>query len=89
MQSDFVDGPEEWVTVGHCYVDVRPLRGREYFDASSVESTITHKIETEFRSDVTSEMRLKVGESRFFNIESVINVNEGNRSLELMCGENR
>lgn len=86
LQNDFVNGSASWETVGQCYCDVRPLRGREYFDAAQIEASVSHKIATEFRTDITPDRRLKIGE-RIFNLHSVANVNESNRSLEIMAEE--
>lgn len=88
LQNDFVGGAAGWETIGHCYLDLRPVRGKEYYDASQLAATVTHKGETEYRNDVTEDMRLRIG-TRVLNIQSVINVNEANRSLELMLSENK
>jgi SPP1 family predicted phage head-tail adaptor len=101
LRNDFDDSGGEWVEFSQCYADVRPLRGIELFNAQQVQSQVTHTIETEFIAGVTSAMRIKaarpalvnIGDPdhadnfRFFEIASVINPNEANRSLELLCIE--
>ena len=69
-----------------CFCDIRPLSGREQLLAQQAEATITHRIETEYMAGVTPEMRVVAG-GRIFEIVSVANVNEANRSLELSCIE--
>jgi SPP1 family predicted phage head-tail adaptor len=100
-QNDFDGTGGDWVTFSNCYADVRPLRGRELIDAQQVQSHITHNIETEFVYGAHSGMRIKVRRQvlvtedepehddnyRFFEITSLVNVNEGNRSMELLCIE--
>lgn len=99
--NDFDGTGGEWREFARCYADIRPLRGRELFDAQQVQSQVTHNIETEFISGVTSAMRIKFAKTeqvnqneenadenfRIFEIGSAINVNEANRSLELLCVE--
>lgn len=66
------------------YVDIEPLRGREYFAAKQVNAEIEAKIKMRYRSDVTAKMRF-VHNSDEYYIDSVINVGERNRELQLMC----
>jgi SPP1 family predicted phage head-tail adaptor len=101
LRNDFDDTGGEWVEFAPCYADVRPLRGIELFNAQQVQSQVTHTVETEFIAGVTSAMRIKAARSalvniaepdhddnyRYFEIASVINPNESNRSLELLCIE--
>jgi len=76
----------EWEEFATVYADLRPLTGRELFSAQQVQSMVNFKLETEYVAGVTSEMRVAVS-SRVFEIETVLNVNESNRSLELLCVE--
>jgi SPP1 family predicted phage head-tail adaptor len=69
-----------------CYCDIRPLSGQEQLLAQQTEATVTHRIGTEFIPGVTPEMKVVAG-GRVFEIVSVVNVNEANRSLELNCIE--
>jgi SPP1 family predicted phage head-tail adaptor len=99
--NDFDGTGGDWESFAQCYADIRPLRGRELFDAQQVQAHVTHAIETEFIYGVTAAMKVRVAKPelvnedepdaeenfRFFNIETVINVNEANRSLELLCTE--
>lgn len=91
----------EWVEFAQCYADVRPLRGEELFHAQQVQAQATYLIETEFIPHVKPQMRVRVPQDelvnqddieadvnfRVFEIRSAINVNEANRSLELLCIE--
>jgi len=100
-QNDFTGTGGEWVEFALCYVDVRPLRGQELFNAQQVQAQVTHSIETEFVYDVKPKMRVRVPRDvlvnvdeinddanfRHFEITAAINVNEANRSLELLCIE--
>ena len=58
----------------------------EYFAAQSTQADVTHRIVLRFLSVIIPKMRVKFG-SRVFDILSIINVNERNRELQLMCRE--
>lgn len=90
-----------WQVLFRAFVDIKPLRGNEFLVAQGIESRITHRVWTYWRDGVTSRDRLKITRNqqpkpndpnhesnfRIFNIESVINVGERNRELELMVVE--
>lgn len=65
---------------------VSPLRGRERNESLGVTPEVTHKVEIRYIAGLTPDKRLKFG-SRVFSIESVINPEEKNVILELMCKE--
>lgn len=65
---------------------VQPLRGRERNESLGVTPEVTHKIEIRYIAGLMPDKRLKFG-SRVFSIEFVINVEEKNVILELMCKE--
>lgn len=65
---------------------VEPLNGRELFNAQQVEPVITHRVRLRYIKGITAHMRIK-HRKRELNIESVINVDERNRELELLCRE--
>jgi SPP1 family predicted phage head-tail adaptor len=86
----------EWIDVAEMLVGLMPLSGRELANAQQVESLATHKVKTHYRGDVWPKMRLRMlrpgvisadtnndSHYRMFNIESVLNVDEANRELEL------
>lgn len=75
-----------WSTVATVYASVEPIRGREMFDAEQVQSEVTHRVRLRYRPGLTSQMRLLFN-GRMFEIQTVINVNERNREVQLMCKE--
>lgn len=77
---------ESWSTTHLAYADIQPIRGREFFNAEAVNSDVTHKVTIRYRAGITPKMRLLFG-TRELHITSVINVNERNDCLELMCKE--
>lgn len=75
-----------WSDYATVRASVEPMSGREYWNSKQVQSEITHEIRIRYYPGVTSEMRVSWG-NRVFEIESVINVNERNREMILMCKE--
>lgn len=75
-----------WSTVATVYASVEPIRGREMFDAEQVQSEVTHRVRLRYRPGLTSQMRLLFN-ARTFEVQTVINVNERNREVQLMCKE--
>jgi SPP1 family predicted phage head-tail adaptor len=77
---------ETWSTFAAVQASIEPISGREYFAAQSTQADVTHRISLRYLEGVIPKMRVKYG-LRIFDILSVINVNERNRELQLMCRE--
>jgi SPP1 family predicted phage head-tail adaptor len=77
---------ETWSPYATVHASIEPMSGREYFAAQSTQADETHRISLRYLSGVTPKMRVNYA-SRIFDILSVINVNERNRELQLMCRE--
>ena len=77
---------QTWSTTITTRAAIAPLRGREYFEAHQENREVTHKIIIRYQSGITPKMRINFN-GRYFDIESIINVEERNRELNLMCVE--
>ena len=77
---------ETWSAFADVQASIEPISGREYFAAQITQADVTHRISLRFIAGIITKMRVKHG-SRIFDILSVINVNERNRELQLMCRE--
>lgn len=77
---------ETWADVATVWAAIEPIRGREYFEAQQVNAEVSHRIKCRYRSGILPVMRAVFG-VRIFRIEAVINVDERNRELQLMCIE--
>ena len=75
-----------WATSSYAYAAIMPLRGREYLTASQERSAVTHRIRIRHLSGLNPKKRIKFG-SRYFNIGSVINVDERNIYQDIMASE--
>lgn len=77
---------EAWNDVATVWASAEPLRGREYFAAAAVNRENTVRFRIRYKPDVSSDMRIKY-DGRFFDIQSVIDVNERHKELHLMAEE--
>ena len=75
-----------WVTYSVRWASVEPLRGQELFAAQQINAEITHRVRLRYCDDLTASHRLVFG-SRSLNILSILNPEERNRELEVMCKE--
>jgi len=77
---------EVWSELRREWASIEPISGREFFAASGERAEVTHRLRVAYGSGVMARDRALSG-SRIFDIRSVINVEERNRELELMCTE--
>lgn len=77
---------EVWTEVATVWAAIKPLRGNERYEAQQVQSTLTHKVTIRYREGIKPQMRLTY-KGRIFDIESVIDIEERHRWLELLCSE--
>lgn len=77
---------KSWTTYANVWGSIKPFQGREYIQAQSVHAELTHRIYCRYLAGVTNKMRVLFG-SRIFDIQSIINTDERNVELQLMCTE--
>lgn len=77
---------ETWSDTATVWAGIEPLSGKEYFAAQQVNAEINTKIMIRYRAGVRSTMRVAF-QNRLFEILSVINTEEKNQELILMCRE--
>ena len=65
---------------------ISPLSGRELMNAQQVNSDVTHRVTIRFYSGVQPSWRVVFG-TRTFEVQSVRNLDERDRTMELMCVE--
>lgn len=76
----------EWQNMTTVWAEIKPISGREYFASQQVQSEVTTQITLRYLADIEPTMRVKFNE-RHFEIISVINPQERNITLQLMCKE--
>lgn len=79
---------ETWATSATIWGAVYPLKGKEWFESKgkAIRAEVTHRVHIRYMPGITPKHRVKFG-SRIFRIESVLNPEERNRELILMCCE--
>lgn len=77
---------EEWNDIVTTWASINPISGREYYQAETINSDLTHKVRLRYRRGITPDMRI-LYKDRIFHIVSVINEYEKNAILQLMCRE--
>ena len=77
----------EWEDVFSTWASVKPIIGREYYAAETINSNLTHKITIRYRPGINSKMRIKFKERLFNIVGPPINVDEGNKELVIMASE--
>lgn len=73
-----------WVDVGTRWASVEPLTMREFINAKQLSSQIDIRFVTRYLSGIKPKMRV-VYNNENYNIESVINIDNKNRELQLLC----
>ncbi len=84
-----------WSTYKETWAEIEPLSGREFFEGAALDREITARIRMRYLSGLTADMRIVRGgvESNgdpktgadVWDIQSVINVDQRNRELEVMA----
>ena len=85
-KNSFGEIESTWQTFVIAYASIVPISGKEYFSSSRLNSEVTHKLEIRYTQNILPKMRVSYGE-RVFNIESVINIREERKTIQLMCIE--
>lgn len=88
IQNEYGEEIEEWADVVTTRAGLYPISGKEFFAAETINSEVTHKVNIRYIPNkvITPDMRVKFGD-RTFHINSVINFQERNVELQLMCKE--
>jgi SPP1 family predicted phage head-tail adaptor len=76
----------EWTDVATVWASVTPASGKEYFASAQTNAELTTKITMRYLSGITPNMRV-VFDERIFEIVSVLNYEERNVELNLLCKE--
>ena len=91
-KDDYGSPVISWTTNVGTWAAVDPIRGTKYFASMQLQASISHQVTMRYQTlGNTTEIRpgycrVKYGD-RVLNIMSVINPEERNISLELMCNE--
>ena len=76
---------DDWIDIATVWAQISPVSGREFLTQIR-ETMVTHKIYCRYRPGVTPRLRIKF-KDRIFRIISVLNWDERNEGLTIMCEE--
>lgn len=68
------------------WANIKPLRGREYWDAKKKSAEQNYKIITRYHDGITTDMCIQY-KDKVMHIESIANVEEEGTMLEIQCYE--
>jgi SPP1 family predicted phage head-tail adaptor len=75
-----------WNDAATVWAAIWPTSANEITAANATSMVVSHRIRIRYRSVLKSSWRVKFG-LRYFNIVSILNPNESNEYLDLMCKE--
>ena len=77
-----------WTTIdnGDLWASIKPISGSESYLATKVVANATHEIRIRKRPGITTQHRATF-KNRVFDINAVMNVDEANEQLLLICAE--
>ena len=75
-----------WNLEGIVWAAIWPVSATERIQANAPTLVISHRVRIRYRSDIKPDWRIKYG-NRFLSVVSIINSNEADRQLDLMCRE--
>jgi len=73
-------------TLDTIFCAIWPTSAAEITAANAVSMVITHRLRMRYRSVMKASFRIKFG-NRYFAIVSILNPNEANEFLDIMCKE--
>lgn len=77
-----------WVTMDELWCNIEPLRGKEVFEAQSIEARLSHKITLRAAQTLDPRWRLVwVAMDRAFQIYSIRDLDERHRTVEVLAME--
>lgn len=86
IQNEYGESLNIWNDVLTTRAGIYPISGKEFYAAETVNSEVTHKINMRYMKNLTPDMRIKF-DNRYFNIISIINFQERNIEIQLLCKE--
>ncbi len=79
---------ESWTLTQTVWARLQGLRGRELFSAQQINPQTSHKVTIRYCRGLDSGARIvSVDSGRVFNIESVIDIDDRHKFMELLCTE--
>lgn len=86
--------PVTWTNVVTVWAEILEQSGREFYRAQQVNAAVTHIFRIRYRSGLDETLRLALGDpraqpARVLKIASVVNVDEADEEMLLVCIEEK
>ncbi len=78
---------EGWADLATCWARVRSAASREFWEAQAAHAELTHDVTIRFRTDVTADMRVKLGSRVFDIVAPPVDPEDRHAYLILKCRE--
>lgn len=88
-QDEIGNNIESWVDWATVWANIRPISGREYFQAAATNAEDNVRINIRYRSGIDPLRMRVVYRNRVFDILSAIDLYERHREIEMVCRERR
>jgi SPP1 family predicted phage head-tail adaptor len=85
-RNDYGEQTNTWSSYATVWARVSPGQGKEFEQAQQVHAELTHQVEIRYRSTVTTSHRVIFG-TRTLEIVSIVNPDERNKNMILLCKE--
>ncbi|UYL94230.1 head closure protein [Geobacillus phage vB_GthS_PT9.1] len=85
-QDEIGNTIEEWQPVRACWAAIKTVNGREYFAAASVQAERTYRFIIRYTPGINETMKIDF-QGRLFDIQSVLNDDEGKKTLTIIATE--
>lgn len=76
----------QWVDVATVWAQISPMGGQEVLLAEAIKSKSTHQVTMRYRTNIDPTCRI-VYQGRYFDINSMNDVDTAHEYLQLMCTE--
>ncbi|GAC1475657.1 MAG: hypothetical protein NVSMB9_28580 [Isosphaeraceae bacterium] len=76
-----------YTTVGTYWGEIRSPNGRELANAAQIKAVVSHVVTIRYQGSLPSPKGEFLYQTRIFQIASVVNVDERNRRVDLLCTE--
>ena len=85
-QDEYGAETPAWTTFATVWASVEPLQGRERLASQEVQAEVSHRMRLRHLEGLSSRMRVSF-DGRIFGITDVINPEERDEEMQLMCVE--
>jgi SPP1 family predicted phage head-tail adaptor len=84
--NEYGETTQDWTTIYTTKAGINPVSGNEFYRVQEVNAEITHKVYLRYLPNITPDMRILFN-GRQLMITSIVNYQERNLELKLMCKE--